>query len=165
MVKHMSDRPLLTSWSEYSTAVERLLAQAEHSVAIFDRDLSSLQLERPTVIASLTRLLQSSPSASLRIAIQAPAALRTRHPRLMELLRTFAHKLQIVEMPEHLAHLSDSMLLVDGTSALIRFHRDHARSKELIKDPEACKPYFRRFEDIWMEGGSPISASTAGLQG
>lgn len=159
----MSDRPLLTSWHEYSAAVERLLAHASHSVAIFDRDLSSLQLERASVNASLTRLLRSSPAASLRIAVQAAAPLRNHHPRLQELLRTFAHNLHIVETPPHLASLSDSILLVDNTSALVRFHHDHARCKELINDPEACKPYCRRFEEIWAEGGAPVSTTIAGL--
>jgi hypothetical protein len=159
----MSDTHLLTSWSEYSTAVERMLGNVRHSVVIFDRDLSSLQLERAGTIASLTRLLRSSPSAALRISVQTAGLLRTRQPRLLELLRTFAHNFHAVETPPHLAHLSDAMLIVDSTSALIRFHNDHARSKEIINDPEACKPYCRRFDEIWNEGGATISATTAGL--
>jgi hypothetical protein len=159
----MSDTPLLTSWTDYSAAVERLLAHASRSVAIFDHDLSSLRLEHPATIAALTRLLRSSPAASLRIAVQAASPLRTHHPRLMDLLRLFAHNFHVVETPPHLANLADSMLLVDDVSAVIRFHRDHARSKEIIADPEACKPYYRRFDDIWNEGGTPVSAMTAGL--
>ena len=159
----MSDQPLLTSWSEYAAAVERTLAHATRSIAIFDRDLSALQLERAGTISSLTRFLRSSPGLTLRIAVQAASPLRDRHPRLMELLRVFAHNLHIVETPSHLANLSDSMLLVDDASAVIRFHQDHARSKEIVLDPEACKPYCRRFEDIWTEGGTPISATVAGL--
>ena len=101
--------------------------------------------------------------AMLSFERMAASPLRDRHPRLMELLRVFAHKLHIVETPSHLANLSDSMLLVDDGSAVIRFHHDHARSKEILLDPEACKPYCRRFEDIWTEGGTPISATVAGL--
>lgn len=163
MVFPMSDQPLLTSWSEYAAAVERTLAHAKHAIAIFDPDLSSLQLERAGIIGSLTRLLRSSPTSTVRIAVQTASPLRSHHPRLMELLRVFAHNLHIVETPPHLARLSDSMLLVDDTSALIRFHYDHARSKEIILDPEACKPYCRRFDEIWAEGGTPISATVAGL--
>lgn len=159
----MSNTPLLTTWSEYSAAVERLLAHASRSVAIFDHDLSSLRLEHPATIASLARLLRASPASSLRIAVQTAGPLRTHHPRLMELLRVFAHNFHVIETPPHLANLSDAILLVDDASALIRFHRDHARSKEIFADPEACKPYHRRFEDIWSEGGSAISATTAGL--
>jgi hypothetical protein len=159
----MNDAPLLTSWSEYSAAVERQLGNARRSIVIFDRDLASLQLERPGTIASLTRLLHSSPAATLRIALQTAGLLQARQPRLLELLRTFAHNFHVVETPPHLANLSDSMLIVDNSSALIRFHNDHARSKEIIGDPEACKPYCRRFDEIWDEGGTPISATVAGL--
>lgn len=159
----MSDIPLLTSWSEYSVAVERQLGSARHSIAIFDRDLASLQLERAGTIASLTRLLHSSPSATLRIALQTADLLHARQPRLLELLRVFAHNLHVVETPPHLAKLSDAMLIVDNASALIRFHNDHARSKEIISDAEACKPYCRRFDEIWNEGGTPVSATVAGL--
>ncbi|MBK8523622.1 MAG: hypothetical protein IPL58_05555 [Betaproteobacteria bacterium] len=78
-------------------------------------------------------------------------------------VRVFAHNFHVIETPPHLANLSDAILLVDDASALIRFHRDHARSKEIFADPEACKPYHRRFEDIWNEGGNAVSATTAGL--
>lgn len=159
----MSETHLLASWSEYSAAVDRMLGNARHSVVIFDRDLASLRLERAGTIASLTRLLRSSPSASLRISVQTAGLLRTHQPRLLELLRVFAHNFHAVETPPHLAHLSDVMLIVDNSSALIRFHNDHARSKEIINDPESCKPYCHRFDEIWNEGGISVSATIAGL--
>ena len=55
------------------------------------------------------------------------------------------------------------MLLADDTSALIRFHQDHARSKKVIGDAEACKPYQRRFDELWSKAGTQVSATTVGL--
>ncbi len=155
--------PLITSWTEYAAVAERLLGHAQHTLVIFDRDLLPLHLERPAQIASLTRFLHTSPMSRLRIAVHSADALRNQHPRLLDLLCNFAHKFQVQEIPPHLANLSDSLLIADGESALIRFHCDHARSKEILADAEACKPYAKRFEDIWNEGGTPISATVAGL--
>lgn len=159
----MAEQPLITSWTDYAEAGDRLLSRAAHSIAIFDHDLSSLRLERPSVIASLTRFLRTNPSSTLRVVVHTADALRTRHPRLMDLLGVFAHKFQVFETPSHLANLSDSMLLIDQESGLIRFHYDHARSKEIVADPVSLKPYCKRFEDIWAERGTPVSASTTGL--
>ena len=159
----MAEQPLITSWTDYAAAAERLLAKASRSVDIFDQDLASLRLERPATIASLTHFLRASPSSTLRIVVHTADALRTQHPRLINLLSLFAHKFQVFETPAHLANLADSMLLVDQESALIRFHRDHARSKEIIADPTEVKPYCKRFEDLWEERGTPVSATTTGL--
>lgn len=158
-----STPPLITSWTDYAAAVARVLACAGHSLVVFDRDLMTLHLDHPAQIASLTGFLRRSPSTTLRIALQQPEALRNHHPRLLELLRTYAHKFHVQETPRHLASLSDSLLIADGESAVIRFHHDHARSKEIVADAEACKSYVRRFENIWNEGGTPLSASVTGL--
>ncbi|MCP5269435.1 MAG: hypothetical protein H6943_10450 [Zoogloeaceae bacterium] len=159
----MNDTPLITSWTEYAQVAARLLAQAEHSISIFDADLSALRLEQPETSAALTRFFRSTPSTLVRISIRNPAPLRNSHPRLLELLRLFSHKLEIRETPAQLSNLSDSILLVDNTSALIRFHNDHPRSKEIIASSELCRPYQKRFEDIWSEGGNQIFATVTGL--
>ena len=159
----MAEQPLITSWTDYAAAAERLLAKATRSVSIFDHDLASLRLERPATIASLTHFLRASPSSTLRIVVHTAAPLRSNCPRLMDLLSLFAHKFHVCETPPHLANLADSMLLIDQESGLIRFHRDHARSKEIIDDPQSAKPYCKRFEDLWEERGPSVSATTTGL--
>ncbi|MBI2308448.1 MAG: hypothetical protein HYU78_14180 [Rhodocyclales bacterium] len=159
----MPSERLLTSWTDYETIVGQLLPMAQYSVAIFDRDLTALQLERPAVNEALAAFLRRSPDALLRIAVQSAQLACTRSPRLMQLLRRSAHNFHLVEVPPHLARLSDSLLLVDGAHGLIRFHQDHPRGKEILSSPEGCQPYCKRFEEIWSEGGTPISASTLGL--
>ena len=159
----MAEAPLITSWTEYAAAGHQLIARATRSLLIFDRDLQSLRLEAPDQIAGLTRFLRASPTSVLRIALHTAEPLREKHPRLLELLRLFAHKLHVVEIPVHLANLQDSIVVADESSALIRFHHDHARSKLIEDDPEAVRPYAKRFEEIWAEGGTPVSATTIGL--
>lgn len=159
----MASERLLTSWGEYETAIGQILPLAQHSVAIFDRDLTTLRLERPSVSEALAAFLRRSPDALLRIAVQSAQPLRERSPRLLQMLRWSAHNFHLVEVPPHLARLSDTMLLVDGEHGIIRFHQDHPRGKEILSTPEGCQPYYQRFEEIWAEGGTPISATTLGL--
>jgi len=153
---------LLTSWGEYDAAVGRVLPAARRSLLIFDRDLQVLALEQAARHELLAGFLRQ-PDSELRVVVLSAQPVLSRCARLLGLLRTFAHHFQLVEAPPHLGHLSDSMLIADGENAVIRFHRDHPRSKEIIADAEACKPYLKRFDEIWAEGGTPISATTLGL--
>jgi len=153
---------LLTSWGEYDAAIGRVLPMVRRSLLIFDRDLQALALEQTTRHEMLTRFLQQ-PDSELRIVVLSAQPVLSRGARLLGLLRTFAHHFQLVEAPPHLGNLNDSMLIADGENAVIHFHRDHPRSKEIIADAEACKPYVKRFDEIWAEGGTPISATTLGL--
>ena len=66
-------------------------------------------------------------------------------------------------MPDHLAQLRDAMIIVDDTHALVRFDRDQPRGKLLIDEPDEVAPYRRRFDEIWSEGGHPVSLTTLGL--
>lgn len=159
----MANVPLITSWTDYATAGQQLISSSTRSLVIFDRDLLSLRLETPVQIAAMTRFLRASPSSTLRIALHTAEPLRQQHPRLLELLRLFAHKFHVIEISGHLANLKDSIIVADDTSSLIRFHHDHARSKLITDDAEASRPYARRFEEIWAEGGTPVSATTTGL--
>lgn len=159
----MEAEPLITSWGDYEATVAQLIPMAQRSIAIFDQDLQHLRLENPGLNATLQRFLRADPDARLRIAVHNAEAVRHRSPRTLDLLRLFAHSFQLIETPPHLASLADSLLLIDEEHALVRFHRDHARGRKIIADPEATQAYRKRFDDIWNEGGTPISATTIGL--
>ncbi len=159
----MADAPLITSWMDYAATGQQLIARATRSLVIFDRDLLALRLETPVQIAALTHFLRTSPSSTLRIALHTADPLRLQHPRLLDLLRLFAHKFHVIEISSHLANLKDSIIVADDSSALIRFHHDHARSKYIDQDPESSRPYVKRFDDIWDEGGTPVTGTTIGL--
>lgn len=158
----MNRERLLTSWGEYDAAIDEALAAARLTIDIFDRDLAALKLETPGRHGALAAFLRQ-PDSSLRIVVQSSRPVLERSPRLLSLLRLHAHHFRLQEAPPHLDSLADSLLLVDGEGGVVRFHRDHARSKSIVGDAEACKPYCKRFEEIWNEGGTPLSATTLGL--
>lgn len=156
-------RELITSWSDYQIAIDRVLSLAHKRICIYDEDLVQLHFESPARIAILKLVLSEEKHDCLRIALRNSASLQQHQPLLRNLLKTFSHNSAVQQTPEQLGHLRDSIILVDDAHALIRFDRDQARGKLLIDESDEVMPYRRRFEEIWTEGGTPVSATTLGL--
>lgn len=156
-------RELITSWSDYQAAIDRLLGLACRKIRIYDQDTGQLKLETPSRLDTLKRVLQGPDQDALQIAVRDATALRMAHPLLNNLLTTYSHRVLAQQTSEQLAHLRDSMILVDDKHALIRFDRDQARSKLLIDEADEVRSYLIRFAEILSEGGEPIATSTLGL--
>lgn len=155
--------PLFTTWSDYQTAIDQLLALAERQLFIYDHDLARLKLDSPTRLEALTRIVKNGEEDCLRIAVRHATHFREHSPRLVELLRTHSHRLSMQETPDSIAHLRDGMILADNRHALILFDQEQPRGKLLCDAPTEITPYLRRFDDIWNEGGAFLSATVLGL--
>jgi hypothetical protein len=156
-------RELFTTWADYQTAIDRVLALASKRICIYDEDLGLLRLETPERLAALKAPFASTGNNCLRIALRNVEPLRQRHPLLLRLLATHGHQCAMQQTADQLAHLRDSMIIVDDAHAVIRFDRDQPRGKLLVDEADEVMPYRRRFEDIWAEGGTPVAATTLGL--
>ena len=62
-----------------------------------------------------------------------------------------------------MAHLRDSMLIVDDKHALIRFERDFPRSKLLLDETDELKSYINRFSELSLAGGERVGMTPLGL--
>jgi hypothetical protein len=156
-------RELITSWTDYQMALDRLLAFACHKIRIYDEDLVTLKLESTPRLMHIKRVLQAGEADALQIAVRNAGPIRQKHPLLLGQLTTFGHHATAHETPPQLAHLRDSMIIVDDKHALIRFERDLPRSKLLIDEIDELHPYLTRFKEIWSEGGEIITSATLGL--
>jgi len=156
-------RELITSWSDYRAAADRLLALASEKIAVYDEDLVELRLESAAALEQLQRIVKGGQGVALRLAVRNAAPLAQRQPGLLKLLTVFGHRALAQQTPEQLAHLRDNLLIVDDRHALIRFDREQARGKLLIDEADEVRPYARRFEEIWAEGGERFTATTLGL--
>jgi hypothetical protein len=156
-------RQLFTSWTEYQAAADRVLALATRSIRIYDEDLAQLHLESDGRTDRLREFLAAGHPDSLRIALRNSSPLRQRQPLTMSILARFSHIAHAKQTAGQLAHLRDSMVIVDERHAVIRFDRDQPRSKLLEDDPDEVAPYLRRFNEIWDEGGDAVGPTTLGL--
>jgi hypothetical protein len=156
-------RELITSWTDYQLALDRLLAIACHKISIYDEDLVTLKLESAPRLLHIKRVLLAGQDDALQIAVRNAGPVRQKNPLLLNQLTTFGHRASAHETPPQLAHLRDSMILVDDKHALIRFERDMPRSKLLIDEIDEIRPYLARFREIWSEGGENIASTALGL--
>lgn len=156
-------RELITSWSDYQAAIDRLLAMASETICIYDQDLGQLKLDSAPRLEQLRRILRHGQCDALQIAVRNADALRRQHPALLGLLSTYSHIAAARQTPEQLAHLRDSMILVDNKHGLIRFEQEQPRSKLLVDEPDELKPHLTRFAELLAEGGEQVSRTTLGL--
>jgi hypothetical protein len=157
------DTELITHWSEYDDAVQKILLLATRRIRIFDSDLVRLKLESRENALILRQFLSAAPQNTLQIVLRNTELFRNDSPRLFKLLTDFPHAMQVWECASSLARLTDAIFLSDDRHALIRIHEDHARSRIIIDNAEESRRYLTRFEEILAEGGTPISATTLGL--
>ena len=154
---------LLANWTDHDSYLQKILLLATRSLRLFDEDLTRLGLEKPENAFSLRRLLTSERQNTLTVVVRNAEPFRRNSPRLMKLLADFPNAMKIYECAPQLTSLSDAMVLADSDHALIRFHKDHVRSKAIIDNADECRPYILRFDEILKEGGTLISATTLGL--
>jgi len=156
-------RELITSWGEYQTAIGRLLCMACRKICIYDEDLGQFKLDSTQRLPQLQRVLQAGLKESLQIVVRNADPLRNHSPLLINLLSQFGHLAIAQQSPPDLAHLRDSMLIIDDKHALIRFERELPRSKLLIDEADELKPYANRFSELLSAGGEPVGTTTLGL--
>lgn len=156
----MPDR-LLTSRTELDDALLQMLPLARRHIRIFDGTLATFNLEGPERIALLQEFFRD-PMARLTLILQDPEPCR-HSPRLMALFRQRSHACELLQAPDSLANLQDSLLLLDDDHAVIHFHRDQPRGKRIDNDPAACHPYLKRFASIQAEGCTPLGFAPLGL--
>lgn len=156
-------RTLLTSWSEHRIAIADTMAAAVRQIDIFERDLARVGMDLQPTIDGLTQFFSENDRATLRLVVPDLDAVRTRHPRFMQLVERWRHRLSVRKTPEHLAHLPDCMILADARHATIRFQHDQARAVVLTDAIEAVLPYQTRFDELWAECSETLSLRTLGL--
>ena len=135
----------------YRAAIDATLQAARHELRIFDGDLEHITLDDPVRSALLLAFLAGGPARRLHIVLHDPEPLRTQHPRLLNLIRSHGHQIEIRQTPDHLRQLADRFVLADELHGAIRFHADHARGKWVGNDDIEIHPFWQRFDALWEE--------------
>lgn len=153
----------IDSEASYRSAIALVVATARSEIRIFDRTLGAMGLDQRATVEVLQQFLAASGDRRLRIVVHDVAPLQTHMPRLIALLRDFAHQIEVRVTPEHLHNLADCWVLADQESGAIRFHADHARGKYVVADPVEIKPWWQRADDLMAECESCTPWAVAGL--
>ena len=149
--------------TDFRTAIDRVLSQAQHELLVFDRDLTPLRLEEHHRIKLLADFLTKSPIRSIRIVVHDPDTVERSSPHLMQLIAHHSHTITCRQTPDNLRQLADGHLIADKNNGVRRFQFDQPRSALILEDANYLQPWRQRFEDLWQSSSSCLLPTTTGL--
>ena len=156
-------RTLIVSRQEYLEAADRLLGLAQRELRVFDPDLSDLNFNAQPRIDALRRLLSAGRMHRVLIALHDVEHVKTRCPRLLELIGTFPNELLIFRTEGDATKAQDRFVLADENHVLRRPVALQPRGAVFLDDHNACHAMRQRFDQIWECSVPAVSSSTLGL--
>jgi len=146
---------------EFDDYLQQVLAQAEHTLLMFDPDFALWDLGGSATDAVLRRFLAGQ--GRLRLVAHSNAHLERHAPRFVRLLKDFSHAIECRLTNASLKQLTDSFCVADGVHIVRRYHCDHLRGEAAFQTRFDTKLSIDRFEAIWLESDAGLHASTTGL--
>ena len=147
----------------FQRAVDLLLQQAGRELRVFDPDLAALHLNAPERNAQLERFLRASRTRRLYIAVHDTEHLTRFCPRMLLLLKRYAHAIQIQQTHAEIRELRDSFLVLDAAHLVRRPEAKSFRGVLYLDDHAEALGMRQRFLEIWSASFPAVPATTLGL--
>jgi hypothetical protein len=146
----------------YDAALDQLLANAEHTVRIFDRAIGR-GFNSPRRSDLMHRLLLARRTNRIYIVLHETTNIVRDCPRLILLLRQFSHGLSIHQTLPAARRVYDPFAVADDARFVRRFHHDDARGVATVGDIANTRFLIKRFDEIWEASAPAVAATTIGL--
>ena len=165
----MSDQAPQTEYLQFDTeaqfqqALDRLLAAQGRELRIFDPDLAGLRFNTPQRVEQLRRFLAASRTRRLYVAVHDPVHLTRYCPRMMVLLASYAHAIQVNCTHEEIRSIQDSFLVLDQNHYVRRPLAQLYRGALGLNDETEAFTMRTRFTEIWTASFPGVSSTTLGL--
>ena len=153
------------SRAAFHDALQDALTKAQREVWLTDRDFADWPLNREPFTSALQAFLRHSAANHLKLLIQNTDRIAAGAPRFLEVLKPHAVNAQCRIVPPHAAARfgeACSMMIVDRSLLVRRFHRDHPRGATAF-DPAAARPWLDQFETVWEQSSPALASTTLGL--
>ncbi len=154
---------MLSSESDYETAIDQVIKNAERTLHIFDTDLTTGGYSTAMRSEILRSFLMKNRSNRLIIILHETNHLTRHAPHLMRLLQMHSHAITIQQTQEHGRIASDPLVIADAKHYVHRFHADHARALFAVNDPAGGRQLDERFEQLQEASTPAVFADTLGL--
>lgn len=148
--------------TEYETALDTILGMAQNTIRIFDRTLGP-EYNSSRRFELLREFLLANRRNRLLMVVHDPQAIDRNCPRILNLLRTHSHTINIHETHSKAKSVYDPFAIVDDQCFVHRFHFDEMRGLLALGDPIGTHSLTERFDEIWEASSPTISATTLGL--
>ena len=147
----------------FQAAVERLLEQPGRELRVFDPDGAALLLNDAPRIEHIERFLLASRTRRLYLVLHDTEHLTRQCPRMLALLRRFAHAIQINRTDETIRELQDAFLVLDSLHFVRRPVSQFFRGAMALGDETEALAMRGRFMEIWAASYPAVSGTTVGL--
>ena len=147
----------------FQGAFDRLLEQPGRELRLFDPDGAALRLNDPQRIERLDRFLLASRTRRIYLVVHNTDHLTRQCPRLMTLLRRFAHAMQINRTHEEIREVQDAFLLLDAVHYVRRPMATLFRGAMGLGDENEGQALRGRFGEIWAASYPAVSSTTLSL--
>lgn len=146
----------------YAAALDTILEKPRKTVRIFENALGR-DYNSPRRVESLRTFLLANPRNRLQIVVHDTQSMDRNCPRLLNLLRVYAHSISIHETHQTAKAVYDPFAVVDDLHYVHRFHFEELRGLLALDDPIGTHTLIERFEEIWEASSPAVSATTLGL--
>ena len=146
----------------YEQALDELIANAAHSIRIFDRNIRR-GFDTPQRYELLRQLLLARHTNRVCLVLHETANIVRDCPRLVMLLRQFSQGLSIRQTLPEASRVYDPFAVADDTRFVRRFHYDGRRGVATVGDVAATSVLLKRYEEIWQASAPALAATTLGL--
>jgi hypothetical protein len=160
--ERMPGERTLEGLAAYEAALDELIANAAHTVRIFDRSIGR-GFNSPQRYELLRQLLLANRTNRVYIALHETANIIRDCPRLMLLLKRFSHRVSIYQTLPAARRVYDPFAVADDTRFVHRFHYADIRGVATVGDVAATQLLLKRFEEIWQASAPSVAATTVGL--
>jgi hypothetical protein len=147
----------------FQSAMDRLMEQPGRELRLFDPDGAALRLNDPQRIERLDRFLLASRTRRIYLVVHNTDHITRQCPRLLTLLRRFAHAMQINRTHEEIREVQDAFLLLDAVHYVRRPVASLFRGAMGLGDENEGQALRRRFGEIWSASYPAVSSTTVGL--
>ena len=152
----------LEGLADYDAALDELLANATHTVRIFDKNIGR-SFNRPPRSELLTQFMLARRTNRVSIVLHETSNIVRDCPRLVLLLKRFSHCLAIHQTLPAAKRVYDPFAVADDTCFVRRFHYSGVNGEAAIGDVAATSLLIKRFNEIWQASAPAVTASTIGL--
>ncbi len=151
----------LLSWADVSVALNDLIARAEPTLDVFDH---SLELQEWGSKARCEALHHATFTHHVHVRIMLVNAnyVTTQAPRLLNLLKTIGHRIEIVQSQAR-ALPPCSFAVADRQHFLFRPNSVHSTGTLYFETPSKSIPYTDTFHVLWEQGGERVFPEALGL--
>lgn len=149
----------------FHEALQDALTKAQREVWLADRDFADWPLNGEPFVTALQAFLRQSTANHLKLLLQDDHRLVAAAPRFLQGLKPHAVNAQCRIVPAHAAARfgeACSMMIVDRSLLVRRFHRDQPRGAAAF-DPATARPWLDQFETVWDESTPALVSTTLGL--